>query len=59
MPYREPLGSFTIGRRAHKLRCWDQGVRISISLLKLLVRFVERPGELITRDQIAAVQPTA
>jgi DNA-binding winged helix-turn-helix (wHTH) protein len=51
---RSEFGPFTIDHRAFELRRNGQRVRISASLLKLLVLFVERPGELITRDQIIA-----
>jgi DNA-binding winged helix-turn-helix (wHTH) protein len=48
------FGAFTIDGRAFELRHKGRRVRISVSLLKLLVLFVEHPGELITRDQIVA-----
>jgi DNA-binding winged helix-turn-helix (wHTH) protein len=48
------FGPFVVDRRAFELRRKGQQVRISTSLLKLLVLFIDHPGQLITRDQIAA-----
>jgi DNA-binding winged helix-turn-helix (wHTH) protein/Tol biopolymer transport system component len=52
--YRAEFGPFTLDHRAFELRRKGYRIRISASLFKLLALFVERPGELITREQIVA-----
>lgn len=48
------FGEFEFDEIRHELRRSGLRVRLSASQLRLLTIFVERPGELITRDEIAA-----
>lgn len=47
------FGPFSFDSAQQELRRRTQRVRLSVSLLKLLTLFLERPGELITREEIA------
>jgi DNA-binding winged helix-turn-helix (wHTH) protein/Tol biopolymer transport system component len=47
------FGNFRFDTARQELRRRGRRVRISVSLLKLLTLFLSRPGELVTRGQIA------
>lgn len=47
------FGPFRFDRSQQELRHRGRRVRISVSLIKLLTLFLSRPGDLVTREQIA------
>ena len=48
------FGSFQLDVRAYQLRCEGRAVRLERQPMDLLILFVERRGELITRSEIVA-----
>ena len=54
MPRKTRFGPFEFDPRRHELCNGADRIWMSASQLRLLTLFLERPGELITRDEIAA-----